>query len=261
MATIDRDPPPDPMLDWDSDLDWDLSPQRRWNPRHVLLVIVGLVTMLAAVVIVLQTRRAESKEVPAPVRTAPAVALAEPGGREGAAGFPIGFPQTEIGAVSAASATLEGAWTLDGARAEQAAVLYAPPDQREAAREGAKAVVRGWRETLGLPTKGELPEGAALRTQTIGVQWQARDDDQVQVSVLVLVTATKGGDDDTSVYSSPYAMNLLMTWLPDARGAGQGDWVNIPDPTPPAVPAAALPGTPEFAAAGWKSITGPRPTP
>ncbi|MFC0861810.1 hypothetical protein ACFHYQ_05810 [Sphaerimonospora cavernae] len=262
MATTDRDP--GQMLDWDSDLDWDLGPQRRWNPRVVLLVVVGVVTVLAATVIVLQTRRAESKEVPVSVRTAPAIALAEPSGREGAAGYPIGFPHTEIGAVSAASATLEGAWTLDRAQAEQAAALYARPDQRKAAREGARAVVQGWRETLDLPPEGKLPEGAALRTQASGVQWQARSDDQVQVSVLVLVTATKGTGDGASVYSSPYAMNLLMTWLPDARGTGRGDWVNIPDPAPPAVPAAALPDTPEFAAAGWKSLTGPQapvPTP
>lgn len=251
---------PDPMLDWDSSLDWDLTPERRWNPRVVLLVIAGLVTVLAAAVIVLQLRRGEPSPA-APARAAPAITLAEPSGHEGAAGYPVGFPRTELGAVSAASATLEGVWTLDDAQAEQAAVLYARPDQRKDAREGARAIVRGWRETLGLPPEGKLPDGAALRTQTIGVQWQARADDQVQVSVLVLVTATKGDGDTAPVYSSPYAMNLLMAWIPDLRGSGKGDWVNIPDPTPPPVPAVALPGTPEFAAAGWKSLTGPSPTP
>lgn len=246
---------PDPALDWD------LGPPRRWDPRHLVVVIAGVVTVLAVAVIVLQTRRTAT--VPAPVRTAvaPAVALATPTGHEGDGGYPVGFPRTELGAASAAAAALEAAWTLDAGQAEQAAVLYAPPDQWKAAREGAREAVRGWRETLGLPPDGDLPAGAALRTQTIGVQWKARSEDQVQVSVLVQVTASKGGAGSGAVYSSPYAMSLLMAWAPDMRGANKGDWVNIPDPAPPAVPAAALPGTPEFAAAGWKSLIGPRPTP
>ncbi|MCT9929694.1 hypothetical protein N5079_05600 [Planotetraspora sp. A-T 1434] len=246
---------PDPMLDWD------LSAPRR-SPRVTVLFVVAAVTVVAAiVVIVVQLRGPAPAPAPAPVRVANAIALAPPTGHQGDGGYPIGFPRTELGAVSAAAAALEAAWTLDAAQAEQAAVLYAPPEQREAARNGARAAVRGWRETLGLPSEGDLPEGAALRTQTIGVQWQARAEDQVQVCVLVQVTATKGTTDTGPVYSSPYAMSLLMKWLPHMRGTNQGDWVNIPDPTPPAVPAAALPGTPQFAAAGWKPLTGPRPTP
>ncbi|MBP2708161.1 hypothetical protein JOL79_30720 [Microbispora sp. RL4-1S] len=246
---------PDPALDWD------LGPRRRWDPRHVLLVIVGVVTVVAVAIIVLQTREPEHRAAATAPVAAPSIALAAPSGHEGDGGYPIGFPRTELGAASAAAAALEAAWTLDGAQAEQAAVLYAPPDQRDAARDGAREAVRGWRETLGLPAEGDLPEGAALRTQTIGVQWKARADDQVQVWVLVQVTATKGGSGSGPVYSSPYAMSLLMTWSPDMRGAGKGDWVNVPDPAPPTVPPAALPGTPQFAAAGWSSLLPPRPTP
>src|SRR5690606_25092864 len=84
---------PDPMLDWDSSLDWDLTPERRWNPRVVLLVIAGLVTVLAAAMIVLQLRRGEPSPA-APARAAPAITLAEPSGHEGAAGYPVGFPRT-----------------------------------------------------------------------------------------------------------------------------------------------------------------------
>ncbi|ETK35519.1 hypothetical protein [Microbispora sp. ATCC PTA-5024] len=245
---------PDPVLDWD------LGPPRRWDPRHLLLVVVGVITVVAVAVIVLETRGPGPAPVPKPV-AAPAIALAAPSGHEGEGGYPVGFPRTDLGAASAAAAALEAAWTLDGAQAEQAAVLYAAPDQRQAARDGARAAVRGWRETLGLPAEGDLPDGAALRTQTIGIQWTARSEDQIQVSVLVQVTASKGAGGTGPLYSSPYAMSLLMAWAPDMRGAGKGDWVNVPDPTPPSVPPAALPGTPEFAAAGWKSLTAPRPTP
>ncbi|MEW9532917.1 hypothetical protein [Microbispora sp. NPDC049125] len=248
-----------PAIIPDPSLDWDLSPPQRWDSRHVLLIVVAAITVVAAAVIVLQTRKAEPEPVVVP--STPVVALAAPSGHDGEGGYPVGFPRTELGAVSAAAAALEAAWTLDAGQAEQAAVLYAPPDQREAARDGARAAVRGWRETLGLPADGDLPDGAALRTQTIGVQWKSRAEDQIQVSVLVQVTATKGAGDSGPVYSSPYAMSLLMAWAPNMRGTNKGDWVNIPDPTPPAVPAAALPGTPEFAAAGWKSLIGPRPTP
>ncbi|GAB3878636.1 hypothetical protein GCM10027612_03080 [Microbispora bryophytorum subsp. camponoti] len=141
---------PDPALDWD------LGPPRRWDPRHLVVAVAGVVTVIAVAVIVLQTRHAEAPSMPARV-VAPSVALAAPTGHEGDGGYPVGFPQTEIGAASAAAAALEAAWTLDVGQAEQAAALYAPPDQREAAREGARDAVRGWRETLGLPPKAGFP--------------------------------------------------------------------------------------------------------
>ncbi|MCG5215802.1 hypothetical protein [Streptosporangium sp. KLBMP 9127] len=190
----------------------------------------------------------------APAAAPATVTLAQPSGHHGEAGYPIGFPHTELGAASAAAATLEAVWTLDPVAAEQAAALYAPPDQREAAQAGAKEIARGWRETFGLPKDGALPAGAAMRTTTIGVQWRAKTADQIQVSILVEVKAAKGTDDTGPAYASPYAMNLLMTWNPDIRG---GDWVNIPDPQPASIPAVAKPGTPEFRTAGWKPITGP----
>ncbi|MGV9776189.1 hypothetical protein [Streptosporangium sp. NPDC003464] len=241
-------------------LDWDLGPPPH-NSRRMIVVVVSIVGAILLMIGAWQFLRPEP--VTSTARTAdPAaagtVALAPPSGYEGDAGYPVGFPHTELGAVSAAAATLEAAWTLDIEQAEQAAVLYAPPEQQEAARAGARAAVAGWRETLGLPKAGKLPDGAAMRTRTIGVQWRARAKDQIQVSVLVQVTATKGAQDTDPTYSSPYAMSLLMAWHPGMRG--RGDWVNIPDPVSAAVPEVALPGTPEFTAAGWKPISGPEPT-
>ncbi|MDF5759317.1 hypothetical protein [Spongiactinospora sp. TRM90649] len=237
-------------------LDWGLGP-----PRHTLRwVLIALVAAVGAGAVVWVLSR--SDPAPAPVTNAAAsvasdaVALAAPSGFHGEGGYPIGFPKTELGAASAAAAALEAAWTLDPEQAEQAAVLYAPADQQQAARDGAAAVVRDWRKTLGLPEEGELPEGAGMRTTTIGVQWRSRAADQVEVSVLVQVTATKGPGEDSPAYSSPYAMSLLMAWRPDARGGARGDWVNVPDPQPATVPKVAAPGTPEFRAAGWKPIAG-----
>jgi hypothetical protein len=229
----------------------------------MLIVVVSIVGAILLAVGVWQFTQPE----PAPAATSPresvgdSVLLARPSGYEGAAGYPVGFPHTELGAVSAAAATLEAAWTLDLDQAEQAAVLYAPPEQHDAARDGAHEAVAGWREILGLPKDGALPEGAAMQTRTIGIQWKARAKDQIQVSVLVQVTATKGVQDTDPTYSSPYAMSLLMAWHPDMRGANRGDWVNIPDPLSTTVPRVALPGTPEFTAAGWKPLSGPASTP
>ena len=187
------------------------------------------------------------------------VLLSPPSAYEGAGGYPVGFPHTELGAASAAAAALEAAWTLDLDQAEQAAVLYAPPEQHDAARDGAHEAVAGWREILGLPKDGALPEGAAMQTRTIGVQWKARAKDQIQVSVLVQVTATKGVQDTDPTYSSPYAMSLLMTWNPEharrePRGLGQH-----PDPLSATVPQVALPGTPEFTAAAGSPSPARRP--
>ncbi|MFI0420249.1 hypothetical protein [Spongiactinospora sp. 9N601] len=235
-------------------LDWGLGP-----PRHTLRwVLIALVAAVAAGVVVWLLFRSDGAPTQAATaRTEPVgITLAKPSGYHGEGGYPIGFPKTELGAASAAAAALEAAWTLDPDQAEQAAVLYAPPDQQEAARAGAAAVVRDWRKTLGLPEEGELPPGAGLRTTTIGVQWRSRAADQVEVSVLVQVTATKDAGVDTPAYSSPYAMSLLMAWRPDARGGARGDWVNIPDPQQVVVPKVAAPGTPEFRAAGWKPIAG-----
>lgn len=236
-------------------LDWGLRPPRRTS-RRTLVVIIAIVGVLAVAIGLWLILRPEPTPA-VPARATIAVVLPRPGGYDGAAGHPIGFPRTELGAASAAAAALESVWTLEVDQAEQAAALYAPPEQREAARKGARATVRGWRDTLGLPKEGALPEGAALRTQTVGIQWRPGTADQVHVSVLVQVTATKGAKSSEPLYSSLYAMSLLMAWSPDIRGNGHGDWVNIPDPAPPAVPQAAPPGTPEFTAAGWKPLTGP----
>ncbi len=245
----------------DPALNWDLGPPPR--PRRMLIVVVSIVGAILLAVGAWQLMRPE----PAPTTISAgepvgdSVLLSPPSAYEGAGGYPVGFPHTELGAASAAAAALEAAWTLDLDQAEQAAVLYAPPEQHDAARDGAHEAVAGWREILGLPKDGALPEGAAMQTRTIGIQWKARAKDQIQVSVLVQVTATKGVQDTDPTYSSPYAMSLLMTWNPDMRGASRGDWVNIPDPLSATVPQVALPGTPEFTAAGWKPLSGPAPTP
>ncbi|MBB2912621.1 hypothetical protein FHS43_003904 [Streptosporangium becharense] len=244
----------------DPGLNWDLGPPPRARRRMLIVVasIVGAILVVAGVWQILRPK-ASPAAVSGSTTAGDTVLLAPPSGYEGAAGYPVGFPRTELGAASAAAAALEAAWTLDVEQAEQAAVLYAPPDQHDAARAGAREAVTGWREILGLPREGALPEGAAMRTRTIGIQWRPRGQDQVQVSVLVQVTATKGAQDTGPTYSSPYAMSLLMAWQPGMRGANQGDWVNIPDPLATSVPRVALPGTPEFTAAGWKPISGPAP--
>ncbi|GIH98158.1 hypothetical protein [Planobispora takensis] len=194
------------------------------------------------------------------------VVLARPSGYHGEAGYPVGFPRTTLGAVSAAAAALEASWTLDSGRAEQAAELYAPAERRATARDDAGAAVRGWRETLGLPPDGDLPTGAALRTEPIGVRWNdgagsSTGDsagEEVLVSLLVRVNATRGTDESGPAYSAPLAVNMLMIWRPGVRG-GSGDWVRALDPPPAAVPRIAEPGTREFAAAGWKAVTGSPP--
>lgn len=251
-----------PVAD-DPALNWDLGPPPSARRRMIIVVvsIVGTILLAAAA---WQLLRSDSETVTASVPVGNAggtVLLAPPSGYEGAAGYPVGFPHNEVGAISAAAAALEAAWTLDSVQAEQAALLYAAPEQHDAARAGAREAVAGWREILGLPKDGALPDGAAMRTRTVGVQWQPRGQDQTQVSVLVQVTATRGVGDTEPTFSNSYAISLLMRWQPGMRGANQGDWVNIPDPLATSVPPVALPGTPEFTTAGWKPISGPKPTP
>ncbi|MBG0826856.1 hypothetical protein HS041_03595 [Planomonospora sp. ID67723] len=241
----------------ESVLDVDLGPPGRASRRRALAVLAVAGVAAAALTAWLLPRAAAGPAASPPAPTPSSeVVLAAPSAHHGDAGYPVGFPRTELGAVSAAAAALEAAWTLDSGQAEQAAVLYALPEQREAARDGADATVRGWRKTLGLPEDGELPEGAALRTETVGVQWHRRAEDQVQVSLLVRVNAVKGTEETGPAYSSPFAMSVLMVWSPAVR-EGTGDWVNAPDPLPAVVPEVAAPGTPEFTAAGWRPVARP----
>ncbi|WP_433369674.1 hypothetical protein [Streptosporangium sp. CA-115845] len=247
----------------DPELNWDLGPPP--NPRRrMIIVVVSIVGAILLAAAAWQFLRPESETVSASVPVGNAgdtVVLAPPSGYEGAAGYPVGFPRSEVGAISAAAAALEAAWTLDSAQAEQAALLYAAPEQHDAARAGAREAVAGWREILGLPKDGALPDGAAMRTRTVGVQWKPRGQDQTQVSVLVQVTATRGVGDTEPTFSNSYAISLLMRWQPGMRGANQGDWVNIPDPLAASIPPVALPGTPEFTTSGWRPVSGPKPTP
>ncbi|GIH75413.1 hypothetical protein [Planobispora longispora] len=242
----------------ESVLDVDLGPPGRAFRRRLLIAAAAAAVIAAALAGWSLLRGGPDPQRPAASGAPATVTLATPSAYRGDAGYPIGFPHTELGAVSAAAAALEAAWTLDPAQAEQAAVLYALPEHREAARDGAGATVGGWRRTIGLSEEGSLPEGAALRTRTVGVQWHNRAEDQVQVSLLVQVTATKGVKEAGPTYSSPFAMSVLMVWRPGIRD-GTGDWLNAPDPLPAVVPAIAAPGTPEFTAAGWKAVTGPTP--
>lgn len=250
-----------PPVAEDPALDWDLSPPGRGSRRMIIVVV----SIVGAILLTISGWRALHPEpVPTPASTADAtsgaVVLASPSGYNGDGGNPVGFPHTDLGAVSAAAAALEAEWTLDTAQAEQSVVLYVPPEQQDAARAGAQAAATEWRKTLGLPESGKLPDGAAMQTKTVGVQWRTRATDQVQVSLLVQVTATKGIGDPDPVYSRPHARTLLMAWQAGMRGVG--DWVRIPDPVTAAAPEAAMPGTPEFTAAGWKPLSGPAaPTP
>ncbi|GGS74792.1 hypothetical protein GCM10010156_36980 [Planobispora rosea] len=242
----------------ESVLDVDLGPPGRAFRRKVVVAAAAAVVTATAFAGWSVLRGGAEPQRPAASGSPAGITLATPSAYHGDAGYPIGFPRTELGAVSAAAAALEAAWTLDPVQAEQAAVLYALPEHREAARDGAGATVSGWRKTIGLPVDGPLPEGAALRTRTIGVQWHNRAEDQVQVSLLVRVTATEGTGDAAPTYSSPFAMSVLMVWRPGIRD-GTGDWFNTPDPLPTVVPPIAAPGTPEFIAAGWKAVAGPTP--
>ncbi|GIH93063.1 hypothetical protein ACFFMN_02680 [Planobispora siamensis] len=244
-------------------LDVDLGPPGRAFRRRALVALAVAGALTAALCVWLLPDRGSGAP---PVSGAGSsgssgpswVVLARPSGYHGDAGYPVGFPRTTLGAVSAAAAALEASWTLDAWRAEQAAELYAPAERRATARDDAGAVVRGWRETLDLPLDGDPPAGAALRTEPIGVRWNDSAGDEVLVSLLVRVNATRGTDEPGPAYSAPLAVNMQMIWRPGVRG-GNGDWVRALDPPPAAAPPIAEPGTREFAAAGWKAVTGTPP--
>ncbi|WP_084965732.1 hypothetical protein [Thermoactinospora rubra] len=215
---------------------WDLGPVRPRRPI-VLRWTAGVLAAVAAAWILRPSSCGEP------------VALPQPSGHHGEAGYPVGFPHTGPGAAAAAAAALEAGWSLDAEEAAAGSALYVAPDQQARSRADAASATVHWRRAVGLPDDGGLPSGAALTVTTIGVRWQERSRDQVVVSVLARVDATAG--DAGPVHAGSHARTFVMTWSPAQRG---GDWVRSLTAPPAAPPPVAEPGSPAFASAGWRPI-------
>jgi hypothetical protein len=165
-------------------------------------------------------------------------------GREQVNGVALGFPQSTVGAVSAAADTAGEVFsTLDPDRAAAVMRMTADPSYASAPLQAAQGA-NSDRQSFGIPASGPVPPGYSLLVQP--VEYQVRDDTADRVTVLLLCDATTsrpGQGTQTRVAVFP----LQMHWA-------QADWKVASVGTDSYASLAAEPFSPRAAALGWQEL-------
>ncbi len=153
------------------------------------------------------------------------------------------YPRTRAGAVSAAVEFItELGSTLDPDRAATVARITADPSYRAAAQDAAASVTAA-RRVLGLALTGPLPPGTGAFL--VPVMYQLRAISARQLTVFLLydytLTAPSGIAERVGVTAT------RLTWT----SAG---WRLLTPPADQLAALAAIPGTADAAAKGWKAM-------
>ncbi|MGH3166927.1 MAG: hypothetical protein ACRDN0_13710 [Trebonia sp.] len=165
-------------------------------------------------------------------------------GREEINGVYLGFPQSTVGAVSAADEFVSAiGGTLDPDRAAAVMRMVADPSYANAPQQAAEGAVND-RKSLGLPAGGPVPQGASF--QILPVEYQVRDVTPDQVTVLLLsdfISATPGQGTQTSIGVFPARMH----WA-------ESDWKILADTSASYENLQAQPDSPQAATLGWQNL-------
>ncbi|GAB1690742.1 hypothetical protein KRM28CT15_25450 [Krasilnikovia sp. M28-CT-15] len=232
----------------------------------MIALVVGVAVALAAVLVLVRGRdHASVAASPPAAPTAPAGATvsavpsttpAVAGGAsplrlaQGARrvnGVAVGYPHTQVGAVSAAvEYAAQVGSTLDPTRAIQIGTAVTDPVSGRRPAEFAEGPADS-RRRLGLPVAGPVPAGASM---TLGpVSYQIRDADADHVNVLLLgyltvMTPAKGMRNLVGVFPVP------LVW-------SGGDWkmVRRASDAPDYAELRFAPGSAQAVAAGWLPLT------
>lgn len=165
-------------------------------------------------------------------------------GHETVNGVELGFPQTTVGAVSAAADTAGEVFsTLDPDRAAAVMRLTADPSYPGAPQQAAQGASSD-RQSLGIPATGPVPVGYSLVVQP--VEYQVRDVTADSATVLLLcdfTTTQPGTGTSTRVGVFPFRMHWAdADWkVADPDGAS---YLNL----------AAEPFSPQAATLGWQEL-------
>lgn len=240
----------------------------------IIAAIVALVVLVAALVVALlrddpeQTTRpsaprdtvpAFSTEAPSETRqplpggggngtawVPPARQVTLPSGSKRIGDYPVGFPQTPVGAAAAEVAKDRYSSTVDYAEANRLARIYIAPDLASYADDASTLAVRTLREQLGVPATGAAPTSSYSTSLPIGVQWERLSNGDVEVEVLVeakFVTPAR-------TWTQLGAAKTVWRWI-DEPGRGP-DWRLVSADTPDA-PLVQI-GKAAFNDAGWSAI-------
>lgn len=165
-------------------------------------------------------------------------------GRQLVNGVYLGYPDSTVGAVSAADEFLTAIdSTLDPDRAAAVMRLAADPSYANGPQQAAAGVVSD-RKSLGLPVSGAVPQGASVETEP--VEYQVRDVTSGRVTVLLLcdfVSTLPDQGTQTKVGVFPVSLH----WTED-------DWKVLPQPSANYENLSADPGSPQAADLGWQQL-------
>lgn len=197
---------------------------------------------------------------PRSVEDAPTSGVVVPAGSVQSAGYTIGFPYTDLGAVAVQLELAKAQIGFDYDQAEQVAALYADPAAGDVFAQRARDAVALRREQAGVAADGQVPAPASYAVTPIAYTLEELGTDYFAVNLLSYVTLTTV---DGESRDNLYAGTQLVRWVPDAssgdagRGAG-GDWkitsgssADIEKLKVEGQPKAVAPSTLAFAEAGW----------
>lgn len=181
-----------------------------------------------------------------------------PVGNTTAAGYQVGFPNTDAGAVAAAVEITRAQVGFDYDQADTVARTYAAPDDVEMLTTRARAAVGYRRQKLGVAGTGGVAAPSAFALTPFAFQALEMDPGCYAVTVLSLASTTTARGRLRNVY---YAGTQLVGWIDD-------DWKAIAGSTEQRrrllsrqPPSAVGPNDPQFRRAGWITITTPQATP
>jgi hypothetical protein len=222
-----------------------LAPPRRWWSR-VAVGLVGLAVGVAVTALLLgggrnaapasfAATRTPANAVPSTARSGAPSATAEPvpgvagpltlvHGTHSSGGISIGYPHSQVGAVSAAVeyGTQCGS-TLDVQRSTQIGRVIADASYGDVGTAFAQGMANT-RHHLGLPSNGPVPPGASMTFSTMAYQVRDAQADRVTVLLLAYLTTTTPADGMRQRY---IVVPALMVWT-------GGDWklARRPDTAP-----------------------------
>ena len=255
---------------------WRRQQRRPLRPTIVLAAVAG------AVVVILMAARLFSdsggqpgqagttNEVTSPSTTplaagaaseaAPADQVMLPAGSDQLDGYPVGFPHTDLGAVSALVEFNRAQIGFDYDQSAAIARVYAAPDDADEVEARASEAVANRRQQLGVPATGDPAAPAAFALTPFAFTIDELDTDYYAVTVLNLATTTNTNGEVRNLY---YSGTQLVRWISTGEGES-GDWKVAEPSAEDAEQVASLPRLaavgptdPQFAESGWIAVKTP----
>jgi len=230
------------------------------RPRLVagLLVVAALGAALLVIAIAShdpQPRPADGDASASATSSLPATQPEEgvvlPAGTGQVAGYPVGFPHTDLGAVAAQAALNQAQIGFDYDQAATVIDVYAAPQDRGVLESRAREAVSYRRTKLAVPLNGAAPAPAAFALTPYAFQLQQLDADCYAVTVLNLASTTDTTGEVRNIY---YSGTQIVRWSDRdwkvVAGTPAEQQQVIDQQQPPAVG----PNDPQFRQAGWIKI-------